>query len=71
MNADGSTDARASPHDGLAWQPAGTTDLADWAALIAQASLDVDSENPTGALALYTTMGYVAVNRSMAWDKEL
>ncbi|MDI3241614.1 GNAT family N-acetyltransferase [Arthrobacter sp. AL08] len=36
-----------------------------------QASLDVDSENPTGALALYTKMGYVAVSRSMAWDKEL
>ncbi|QDY91360.1 GNAT family N-acetyltransferase [Arthrobacter sp. UKPF54-2] len=36
-----------------------------------KASLDVDSENPTGALDLYTKMGYVAVNRSMAWDKEL
>jgi ribosomal protein S18 acetylase RimI-like enzyme len=35
------------------------------------ASLDVDSENPTGALALYVKMGYVAVNSSMAWDKEL
>lgn len=35
------------------------------------ASLDVDSENPTGALALYAKMGYVAVNSSMAWDKEL
>ena len=35
------------------------------------ASLDVDSENPTGALALYIKMGYAAVNRSMAWDKEL
>jgi mycothiol synthase len=35
------------------------------------ASLDVDSENPTGALALYTKMGYRAVNRSMAWDKVL
>ncbi|MDR6417161.1 GNAT family N-acetyltransferase [Pseudarthrobacter sulfonivorans] len=35
------------------------------------ASLDVDSENPTGALALYTKMGYCAVNRSMAWDKAL
>ncbi|WP_018772404.1 GNAT family N-acetyltransferase [Arthrobacter sp. 131MFCol6.1] len=35
------------------------------------ASLDVDSENPTGALALYLKMGYVAVNRSMAWDKVL
>ena len=27
-----------------------------------KASLDVDSENPTGALALYAKMGYVAVN---------
>ena len=35
------------------------------------ASLDVDSENPTGALALYLKMGYTPVNRSMAWDKEL
>lgn len=35
------------------------------------ASLDVDSENPTGALALYTRMGYRAVNTSMAWDKAL
>lgn len=35
------------------------------------ASLDVDSENPTGALALYLKMGYKAVNRSMAWDKLL
>ncbi|KQN86439.1 GNAT family N-acetyltransferase [Arthrobacter sp. Leaf69] len=36
-----------------------------------KASLDVDSENPTGALALYAKMGYVPVNSSMAWDKEL
>ncbi|WP_144673493.1 GNAT family N-acetyltransferase [Arthrobacter sp. U41] len=36
-----------------------------------KASLDVDSENPTGALALYSKMGYVPVNSSMAWDKEL
>lgn len=36
-----------------------------------KASLDVDSENPTGALALYTKMGYTVINRSMAWDKEL
>lgn len=35
------------------------------------ASLDVDSENPSGALGLYLKMGYAAVNRSMAWDKEL
>lgn len=41
------------------------------AAGLDKASLDVDSENPTGALALYTKMGYTVVNRSMAWDKEL
>ncbi len=41
------------------------------AAGMEKASLDVDSENPTGALALYTKMGYWTVNRSMAWDKEL
>lgn len=36
-----------------------------------KASLDVDSENPTGALALYLKMGYYPVNQSMAWDKAL
>jgi mycothiol synthase len=36
-----------------------------------KAALDVDSENPSGALALYLKMGYVVVNRSMAWDKDL
>jgi len=36
-----------------------------------KASLDVDAENPTGAMALYTKMGYAPVNRSMAWAKEL
>jgi ribosomal protein S18 acetylase RimI-like enzyme len=41
------------------------------AAGLDRASLDVDSENPTGALALYEKMGYAAVNRSLAWDKEL
>lgn len=41
------------------------------AAGLDKASLDVDSENPTGALALYTKMGYAVVNRSMAWDREL
>jgi ribosomal protein S18 acetylase RimI-like enzyme len=35
------------------------------------ASLDVDSENPSGALGLYTRLGYRAVNRTMAWDKAL
>ena len=36
-----------------------------------KASLDVDCENPTGALALYTKLGFRTVNRSMDWDKEL
>ncbi|MEC5179950.1 GNAT family N-acetyltransferase [Arthrobacter sp. CG_A4] len=36
-----------------------------------KASLDVDSETPTGALALYAKMGYVAVSTSMVWDKDL
>jgi len=35
------------------------------------ASLDVDSDNPTGAMALYRKMGYAAVNTSHAWDKVL
>ncbi|MCX8455306.1 GNAT family N-acetyltransferase [Paenarthrobacter ureafaciens] len=35
------------------------------------ASLDVDSANPTGALALYAGMGYAPVNRSMTWEKQL
>ncbi|MFJ5957951.1 GNAT family N-acetyltransferase [Paenarthrobacter sp. NPDC092416] len=35
------------------------------------ASLDVDSANPTGALALYLGMGYQPVNRSMTWEKLL
>jgi ribosomal protein S18 acetylase RimI-like enzyme len=35
------------------------------------ASLDVDSANPTGALALYLGMGYQPVNRSMMWEKTL
>jgi ribosomal protein S18 acetylase RimI-like enzyme len=36
-----------------------------------KASLDVDSDNPTGAMALYRKMGYVPVNTSLAWDKVL
>ncbi|MCU1547168.1 MAG: family acetyltransferase, partial [Arthrobacter sp.] len=37
MNGHGRTDdARASLDAGLSWQPAGTTDLPDWAALIAR-----------------------------------
>lgn len=35
------------------------------------ASLDVDSANPTGALALYLGMGYSPVNRSMTWERTL
>ncbi|MEE2569657.1 GNAT family N-acetyltransferase [Pseudarthrobacter sp. J64] len=35
------------------------------------ASLDVDSANPTGALALYLGMGYSPVNQSMSWEKSL
>jgi ribosomal protein S18 acetylase RimI-like enzyme len=41
------------------------------AAGLDRASLDVDSENPTGALALYEKLGYSAVNRSLAWDREM
>jgi mycothiol synthase len=32
------------------------------------AGLDVDTENPTGALGLYERMGYRATHRSLAWD---
>ncbi|WP_125610931.1 GNAT family N-acetyltransferase [Specibacter cremeus] len=32
------------------------------------AALDVDSENPTGAVGLYEHMGYRLLRRSMAWD---
>lgn len=35
------------------------------------AALDVDTENPTGALGLYERMGYKPVRSSMAWDKTL
>jgi mycothiol synthase len=41
------------------------------AAGLDKASLDVDSENPTGAMALYRKMGYAPVNTSLAWDKVL
>ena len=34
-------------------------------------ALDVDSENPTGALGLYTGMGFVATSRSVAHVEEL
>lgn len=35
------------------------------------AALDVDTENPSGALGLYQRLGYAAVHRSLAWDKAL
>lgn len=35
------------------------------------AALDVDTENPSGALGLYERMGYQPVRSSMAWDKAL
>lgn len=38
---------------------------------LSRAALDVDTENPSGALGLYERMGYVPVRRSMVWDKML
>jgi len=35
------------------------------------ASLDVDTENPSGALGIYERMGYAPTHRSMAWDCRL
>ena len=35
------------------------------------ACLDVDTENPTGALGLYEKMGYRSLRRTLAWDKKL
>ncbi|MCQ9164092.1 N-acetyltransferase [Arthrobacter sp. STN4] len=35
------------------------------------ACLDVDTENPTGALGLYEKMGYRPLRRTLAWDKAL
>ncbi|MGO4383908.1 GNAT family N-acetyltransferase [Specibacter sp. RAF43] len=35
------------------------------------ACLDVDTENPTGALGLYERMGYRPLRRTLAWDKAL
>lgn len=35
------------------------------------ACLDVDTENPTGALGLYLRMGYTPLRRTVAWDKAL
>jgi mycothiol synthase len=35
------------------------------------ACLDVDTENPTGALGLYEGMGYRPLRRTLAWDKPL
>ena len=39
------------------------------AAGLGVAGLDVDTENPTGALGLYERMGYLPVRRTMVWDK--
>jgi ribosomal protein S18 acetylase RimI-like enzyme len=33
------------------------------------ASLDVDAENPSGALRLYERMGYRAISRHLAWEQ--
>jgi hypothetical protein len=33
-------------------------------------ALDVDSENPSGALGLYTGMGFTAASRSVAFVEE-
>lgn len=36
-----------------------------------QAGLDVDSENPTGALGLYERLGFTVAHRSVTWSKQL
>lgn len=41
------------------------------AAGMEHACLDVDTENPTGALGLYEGMGYRPVRRTVAWEKHL
>lgn len=41
------------------------------AAGLGSATLEVDTENPSGALGLYERMGYQPGRRSMAWDKLL
>ncbi|MBP2414921.1 ribosomal protein S18 acetylase RimI-like enzyme [Arthrobacter stackebrandtii] len=41
------------------------------AAGLDHAALDVDTENPTGALGLYEGMGYKPIRSSAAWDKSL
>jgi ribosomal protein S18 acetylase RimI-like enzyme len=38
---------------------------------MASAGLDVDSENPTGAVALYEGLGYVLVHRTTTWTRPL
>jgi ribosomal protein S18 acetylase RimI-like enzyme len=38
---------------------------------MAHAGLGVDTENPTGALGLYTRMGYTPTIRNLAWDYPL
>lgn len=35
------------------------------------ATLDVDTENPSGALGLYESLGYAPIRCSTAWDKKL
>lgn len=35
------------------------------------AALDVDTENPSGALGVYQRLGYREIRRSLAWDKVL
>jgi ribosomal protein S18 acetylase RimI-like enzyme len=44
--------------------------LASRKAGLERIALDVDSENPTGALGLYTGMGFGAVHTSQAHVKE-
>ena len=38
---------------------------------MANAGLGVDTENPSGALGLYSRMGYVPTKRDLAYDKQL
>lgn len=41
------------------------------AAGLDRAGLEVDTENPSGALGLYERMGYLPLRRTMVWDKLL